>query len=81
MLVGGVLRAACCVLCAACSFDEALLSDIARLGLLLKDGAYVITLTKRLKLPAYRLLDSSTHAMSWGFATIHIQQKWTPQPS
>ncbi len=59
-------------------FDETLLSDIARLGLALKDGTYIITLTKRLKSAAYRLLDSSQQLMSWGYATVHLQQKISP---
>jgi SAM-dependent methyltransferase len=60
-------------------FDEQLIRDIAKLGERLKEGSYVVTLTKRLESPYFKLLSSKQYSMSWGYATVHVHQRQKPQ--
>jgi len=62
-------------------FDEALMDEIAAQGAAgLREGALVITLTKQLNHPSFRLIYSEQHRMSWGQATVNIHVKRTPPP-
>jgi len=62
-------------------FDDQLMKDIAKQGEKLKDGAYVVTLTKRLSSPYFKWINSTQYTMSWGYATVHIHQKTIPDQS
>lgn len=41
-------------------------------------GTFAITFTKRLPSSKWKVLDSHLATMSWGGATVHIQQKVLP---
>jgi SAM-dependent methyltransferase len=56
-------------------FDEDLVNEIGKCAEKLKEGAYVITLTKRLNSPCFKLLDSTQYTMSWGYATVHVHRR------
>ena len=43
----------------------------------LKLGTFVITLTKRLPSRDFEICEYEMHEMSWGTATVYIQQKIT----
>jgi hypothetical protein len=60
------------------SFEDSLMRAIARKAAKLRDGAFVVTMTKQLVSPHFRLLHSETHPTSWGSATIHVHQKLSP---
>jgi len=62
-------------------FDEELMNEIAKQASTLKDGAFVVTLTKSLKADYLQLLYSKQHTMSWGYATVHIHKKVVPIPT
>lgn len=59
-------------------FDEGLMNDLSDCAERLKQGAYIITLTKKLRSEHFRTIESLQYKMSWGFATIHTQIKLTP---
>ncbi len=61
-------------------FDDELMDAIATQGQGLRDGALVITLTRALNSPYFKLVYSEQHTMSWGSATINIAVKRTPEP-
>ena len=61
-------------------FDEQLMDDIATQGQALRDGVIVITLTKQLNSPYFKLVYSEQHLMSWGNATVNVMIKQTPSP-
>lgn len=45
-------------------------------------GSFFITLTKRLPSSHFKVLESEMYNMSWGGATVYVQQKVThPQPA
>jgi len=44
----------------------------------MKLGSFFVTLTKRLPSPHFKVLESEMYTMSWGGATVFIQQKVTP---
>jgi hypothetical protein len=73
-------------------FDEPLMNKIANIAgsiLLLillvtssslvgmKKGSFFITLTKRLNIADFQVLEYELHEMSWGSATVYIHQKTT----
>jgi len=62
-------------------FVEELMNLIATQAEKLKDGSFVITLTKNLKADYLQLLYSKQHTMSWGYATVHIHKKVQPKPN
>jgi hypothetical protein len=43
----------------------------------LRRGSFVITLTKRLPSQDFEICEYEMHEMSWGTATVYIQQKIT----
>jgi len=47
----------------------------------MKQGAIVVTLTRRLPSPFFHVLFGEAMNMSWGEATVYIQQKVTPPAS
>jgi len=59
-------------------FDETLMNDLSDCAERLKQGAYIITLTKRLRSEQFRTIESIQYKMSWGYATVHTQIKLTP---
>lgn len=61
-------------------FPDALMDQIAEQGEKLRDGTYVVTFTKELSSPYFKLLYSEQHKMSWGLATVNIMIKVTPSP-
>lgn len=56
-------------------FDDKLMGTLANLAAGLKKGAIFITLTKRLPSPHFKVLESEMYTMSWGGATVYVQQK------
>ena len=63
-------------------FDDKLMRAVSDQARALKKGSIFITLTKRLPGAHFTVLESELHQMSWGGATVYIQQKTTdPQPS
>jgi hypothetical protein len=67
------------VLCrAAHSFDEQLMNDLARSCEQLREGTYVITLTKSLQSTHFQVVESKQYPMSWGMATALTQKKVLP---
>mmetsp|Transcript_26649 Transcript_26649/g.42247 ORF Transcript_26649/g.42247 Transcript_26649/m.42247 type:complete len:320 (-) Transcript_26649:190-1149(-) len=53
-------------------FSNKLMENIAKQAVSLKTGACVVTLTRPMVSPYFRLLDSKKYSMSWGDATAHI---------
>ena len=47
----------------------------------MKQGAIVVTLTRRLPSPFFYVLYGDSMKMSWGEATVYVQQKMTPPAS
>lgn len=43
----------------------------------MKKGSFFITLTKRLNINDFQVLEYELHEMSWGGATVYIHQKTT----
>jgi hypothetical protein len=43
----------------------------------MKKGSFFITLTKRLPIHDFEVLEYELHEMSWGGATVYIHQKST----
>jgi hypothetical protein len=62
-------------------FDDDLMASIESQGQGLKDGSLIITLTRPLTGPYYKLVYCEAHKMSWGEATINIMIKRTPEPA
>ncbi len=58
-------------------FDSKLMQQLAKNSLRMKKGAFFITFTKELPSNAWKVLESERHNMSWGQATVYIQQKIT----
>ena len=58
-------------------FDDTLMAKIAASAVTLKRGAIFITFTKRLPSPHFDVLEHQMYQMSWGPATVYIQQKVT----
>ena len=58
-------------------FDDALMGSIAEKAARLKKGAIVITLTKKIPGPHFKVLEHQLYQMSWGGATVFISQKTT----
>mmetsp|Transcript_19293 Transcript_19293/g.38544 ORF Transcript_19293/g.38544 Transcript_19293/m.38544 type:complete len:271 (-) Transcript_19293:16-828(-) len=58
-------------------FDAPLMEAIAARAASLKKGTFFITLTKRLPSDHFEVLEHEVHQMSWGSATVYIQQKTT----
>mmetsp|Transcript_2719 Transcript_2719/g.7961 ORF Transcript_2719/g.7961 Transcript_2719/m.7961 type:complete len:292 (-) Transcript_2719:547-1422(-) len=58
-------------------FDETLMRSVAEKAAYMKRGSFFITLTKRLPGKDFQVLESELHQMSWGGATVFIQQKVT----
>ena len=54
-----------------------LAAQIAEQAERLKKGAFVITLTRKLPSEQFAVLESQMYNMSWGGATVYIQQKIT----
>lgn len=59
-------------------FDEQLMTDLARSCERLKQGTYVVTLTKGLNSTHFQVVESKQYAMSWGMATAITQKKILP---
>lgn len=53
------------------------MSAIGRKASRLKKGAFFVTLTKKLPCPHFDVCESELYQMSWGGATVFIQQKMT----
>jgi len=58
-------------------FDDGLMQAVAKLAVGMKKGSIVITLTKRLPSKSFKVLEQQLYQMSWGGATVYIQQKLT----
>jgi len=58
-------------------FDDSLMAKIAEKAGALKRGAIFITLTRRLPSTHFEVLEHEMYQMSWGGATVYIQQKTT----
>ncbi|EGB12857.1 hypothetical protein AURANDRAFT_60969 [Aureococcus anophagefferens] len=58
-------------------FDDGMLAAVARRAARLKRGAFFITFTKKLPSDHFEVRESELHQMSWGGATVFIQQKVT----
>ena len=58
-------------------FDDALMKKVAGQAVTLKKGAVFITFTKRLPSHHFEVLEHQMYQMSWGGATVYIQQKMT----
>ncbi|CAN0305891.1 unnamed protein product, partial [Phaeothamnion confervicola] len=56
-------------------FDDALMNRIAERAAMLRRGAFVITLSRRLPGDGFAVLESRALTMSWGAATVFIHQK------
>ena len=63
------------VLANSTCFDEALMGRLATQCERLSPGSFVVTFTKRLPSPEFELLEQEMHVMSWGGATVFIQQR------
>jgi SAM-dependent methyltransferase len=61
--------------CNSTCFDDELMEALRTQAKSMKPDSYCVTLTKQLKSPHFRLVDSTPRVMSWGYATIHIQQR------
>lgn len=57
------------------TFGQDLMKKIADAAATLRMGAFVITLTNRLPSAYFRVLEYQMYDMSWGAATVYIQQK------
>jgi len=68
------------VFCNSTCFDDALMDEIALQGQGLREGALVISLTRSLESPYFKLLSSEQYKMSWGHATINIAMRVQPTP-
>lgn len=63
-------------------FNDALMAKVAEAAESLKKGAFFITLTKKLPSTSFTVLYQKVFKMSWGGATVFIQQKLRdPTPS
>merc|ERR1712167_153823 len=58
-------------------FDDVLMTRVAEKAASCKRGMFFITLTKRLPGPHFSVLEYEMYQMSWGGATVYIQQKIT----
>ena len=58
-------------------FNDALMARVAEAAQSLKKGAFFITLTKKLPSASFTVLYQKVFKMSWGGATVFIQQKLT----
>eukprot|EP00954_Amorphochlora_amoebiformis_P008442 655626-Amorphochlora_amoeboformis.AAC.1 len=58
-------------------FDSKLMQQLAQAAHSMKKGTFFITFTKELPSAAWKVLESERHNMSWGQATVYIQQKIT----
>ncbi|KAJ1462725.1 hypothetical protein M885DRAFT_505771 [Pelagophyceae sp. CCMP2097] len=58
-------------------FDDVLLAALAREASRMRKGTFFITFTKRLPSPHFETCEAELHQMSWGGATVYIQQKMT----
>ena len=56
-------------------FDDQLMSAVARCAESMRAGAFFITFTKRLPSDCFDVLESKVYRMSWGAATVFIQQR------
>eukprot|EP00611_Tribonema_gayanum_P002252 TRINITY_DN1163_c0_g1_i2.p1 TRINITY_DN1163_c0_g1~~TRINITY_DN1163_c0_g1_i2.p1 ORF type:complete len:299 (-),score=50.14 TRINITY_DN1163_c0_g1_i2:71-841(-) len=56
-------------------FHDALMRSIADCCASLRVGAFVITFTRQLPSPLFTVLEHQMYEMSWGGATVFIQQK------
>eukprot|EP00471_Norrisiella_sphaerica_P001102 CAMPEP_0184485302 /NCGR_PEP_ID=MMETSP0113_2-20130426/6924_1 /TAXON_ID=91329 /ORGANISM="Norrisiella sphaerica, Strain BC52" /LENGTH=246 /DNA_ID=CAMNT_0026866695 /DNA_START=37 /DNA_END=777 /DNA_ORIENTATION=+ len=56
-------------------FDSKLMQQLAQGANKMKKGSFFITFTKELPSTAWKVLESERHNMSWGQATVYIQQK------
>lgn len=52
--------------------------QIGEVAARMKQGAIVVTLTRPLPSPCFSVLLCEAMPMSWGEATVYIQQKMTP---
>lgn len=59
-------------------YDEPLMTKLAVIADKMHVGAYGITFTKRLPSAKWKVLESEVYSMSWGSATVFIQQKILP---
>mmetsp|Transcript_31203 Transcript_31203/g.58083 ORF Transcript_31203/g.58083 Transcript_31203/m.58083 type:complete len:263 (+) Transcript_31203:87-875(+) len=58
-------------------FDDELMLKLAHLAVGMRKGTFVITTTQKLPSPDFEICEYEMHEMSWGTATIYIQQKTT----
>ena len=56
-------------------YDERLMKQLAEQCEKLKAGVFVITFTRRLPSKHFEVLEHERHLMSWGEATVYIQQR------
>mmetsp|Transcript_14424 Transcript_14424/g.35148 ORF Transcript_14424/g.35148 Transcript_14424/m.35148 type:complete len:242 (-) Transcript_14424:454-1179(-) len=61
-------------------FDSKLMQQLAQGANGMKKGSFFITFTKELPSTSWKVLESERHNMSWGQATVYIQQKITDPP-
>mmetsp|Transcript_2283 Transcript_2283/g.4206 ORF Transcript_2283/g.4206 Transcript_2283/m.4206 type:complete len:244 (-) Transcript_2283:278-1009(-) len=62
-------------------FDSKLMQQLAQAAHSMRKGTFFITFTKELPSTAWKVLESERHNMSWGQATVYIQQKITDSNS
>lgn len=62
-------------------YDDRLMHRIGEAAARMKQGALVVTLTRHLPSPFFHVLFCEAMHMSWGEATVYIQQKMTPPAS
>ena len=58
-------------------YDDDLMKRIAKIAVRMKKGAFFVTLTRKLPVDDFVVLEYDMHRMSWGEATIFIMQKKT----
>lgn len=58
-------------------YDDKLMTKLAHLAVEMKRGSFVITLSKKLPSKDFQICEYEMHDMSWGTATVYIQQKIT----
>mmetsp|Transcript_25278 Transcript_25278/g.49284 ORF Transcript_25278/g.49284 Transcript_25278/m.49284 type:complete len:247 (-) Transcript_25278:255-995(-) len=62
-------------------FDSKLMQQLAKRADSMKKGSFFITFTKELPSKSWKVLEAERHNMSWGQATVYIQQKLTEPAS
>ena len=58
-------------------YDDELMGKIGVIAIGMKKGAFFVSFTKRLPCTDFVVVEHSMERMSWGEATVYIQQKTT----